>query len=331
LARRLNVRIERWPLRRPFRISRGVKSEIDVVVAEIEDRNDARRVTGRGEAVPYPRYGETARSVMNAIAQLDAAVTSGLDRAALARMLPAGAARNALDCALWDLQAKETGRRVWELAGLVEPGPVVTAETIGIGSCAEMAEAARQLRHRSLLKVKLDGEEPLERTQAVRQAAPDARLIVDANEAWDLATLDAVSPGLAALGVELIEQPLPAGSDHLLRGRSAPVPVCADESCHTEEDLDRLAGCYQFINVKLDKSGGLTAAAELLRSARGRGFGTMVGCMVCTSLATAPALLLAAGANYADLDGPLWLARDREPGMIFSAGIAHPPPPALWG
>jgi L-alanine-DL-glutamate epimerase-like enolase superfamily enzyme len=325
--RRLSVRIETWRLARPFAIARGTKAEAEVVVAEIEDGGRL----GRGEAVPYRRYGETAADVVEQVQRLTAAVAAGLDRRALAERLPAGAGRNALDLALWDLDAKTAGLRAWTLAGLPEPAPAVTAETIGIDSAEAMARRAADLHDRPLLKIKLDRYAVLERVAAVRRAAPGARLIVDANEAWDVPTLEAVWDGLAVLGVELIEQPLPVSADGVLAGRRGPVALFADESFHTAADLDRVAGRYGGVNVKLDKAGGLTQALAAGRAARARGLGVMVGCMVCTSLGIAPATLLTPFADVVDLDGPLWLAEDRLPALRFAEGRVHPPEPALWG
>ncbi len=257
--------------------------------------------------------------------------TVPLDRATVARLLPAGAARNALDCALWDFEAKRTGRRAWELAGLPEPAPVLTAYTLSVGAPAEMAAAASAVPQFKLLKVKLTGHGDPERMSAVRLARPDARLIVDANEAW---TPDMLAPFLDAAafaGVELIEQPLPAGCDEALAHIARPVPVCADESVHTVGDLEKLKPLYDAVNIKLDKTGGLTEALALAAAARAAGFKIMVGSMVATSLAVAPALLLAGEASWVDLDGPLLLTRDREPGLEIENGWISPPEPDLWG
>jgi len=326
-GRALSVGAESWPLRKPFAIARGTKTTAEVVVAEITDGS----MTGRGECVPYPRYGETASDVVAAIEALAPAIADGLDRDTLADALPAGAARNAVDCALWDLEAKTAGRRAWNLAGVAAPEPAVTAETIALGTVEGMAADAMALAGRPLLKVKVGREAAVERMRTVRAAAPNVRLVVDANEGWDLETLHAVGDDLAALGVEMIEQPLPAGVDDGLDADACPVPLCADESCHTAADLDRLAGRYRLVNVKLDKTGGLTGALHLARAARDAGFGIMVGCMVGTSLAMAPATLLTGFADVVDLDGPLWLARDRNPGLRFEGGTVFPPDAALWG
>ncbi|MCP5368193.1 MAG: L-Ala-D/L-Glu epimerase [Hyphomicrobiales bacterium] len=327
MTRRLFARAETWPLARPFAISRGTKTEAQVVVAEVAD--GPRR--GRGECVPYARYGETVAQVLADIEAMAGAVAGGLDRDALRAAMPAGAARNALDCALWDLEAKAAGRRAWDLAGLPAPGPVTTAETIGVDTPAAMGARAAELAARPLLKVKVDGAAVVERLAAVRAGAPGARLVVDANEAWDLDLLRSVAGPLADLGVEMIEQPLPAGADGDLDGYAGPVVLCADESGHGVADLDRLAGRYGMVNVKLDKTGGLTAALDLAAAARAAGLAVMVGCMVGTSLAMAPALLLAADAAVVDLDGPVFLSRDRAPGLVIDNGTIHPPPADLWG
>ena len=320
----LTAREEAWPIRGSFRISRGAKTEARVVVAEISD--GAHR--GRGECVPYARYGESVESVLAQIASVQGALT---DRAALQAQLLAGAARNAVDCALWDLEAKRSGRRVWELAGLAEPEPRITAYTLSLDEPALMAEAARAAADRPLLKLKLGGEGDPERVAAVRQAAPRARLIVDANEAWRPDQLEPFGRALAALGVELIEQPLPASDDAALAAVARPVPICADESCHDRAGLAGLVGRYDCVNLKLDKTGGLTEALALAREAERLGLGLMVGCMVGTSLAMAPATLLAGAAAFVDLDGPLLLARDREAGLSYDGGLVRPPDRALWG
>ncbi|MBL8659447.1 MAG: L-Ala-D/L-Glu epimerase [Rhodospirillales bacterium] len=330
MTRTLRVRAETWPLRRPFAIARGLKTAAEVVVAEIEE--DGR--VGRGECVPYGRYGETVGGVVAALEDCTAAVAAGLTVEALQANLPAGAARNALDCALWDLVAKKAGRRAWDLAGLAAPAPVRTAETISLAEPEAMAAAAAGIAAAAdappLLKIKLGADEVAERVAAVRAAAPGARLIVDANEGWTLAALERLVRPLEDLGVEMIEQPLPAGQDTDLAGLSSPIILCADESCHGVADLDRLAG-YGMVNVKLDKTGGLTGALELVAAARARGLAVMIGCMVATSLAMAPATLLTAGAEIVDLDGPLWLSRDRDPSLRYAEGRVYPPPPSLWG
>jgi L-alanine-DL-glutamate epimerase-like enolase superfamily enzyme len=324
MSARIRARIERFPIAGSFVISRGARTEIVVVVAEIE----ADGFTGRGEGVPYAHNGETADGVLAAI---EAVGPAGLDRATLGRTLAPGAARNALDCALWDLEAKRTGRRAWEIAGCGRPSALVTAYTLSLGTPESMAAAARKAAHMPLLKVKLGGNGDAERIAAVRGAAPRSRLIVDANEAWRETNFAANMGACAEAGVALVEQPLPAGSDELLREAERPVPVCADESVHVTADLDRLAGKYDAINIKLDKAGGLTEALALKKAAQGRGYRIMVGCMLGTSLGMSPAILVAADAEFVDLDGPLLLARDREPGLIYSGAIVEPPSPALWG
>ncbi len=325
--RRLAVRVERWPLAGAFTISRGSKTEARVAVAEITQGG----AVGRGECVPYARYGETIEGVVAAIEGLAGAVADGLDRDRLQAALPAGAARNAVDCALWDLEAKITGTPVWQRAGLAAPAPLTTAYTLSLDTPQAMASAARENGHRPLLKVKLGRDGVVERVHAIRQAAPAAALIVDANEAWTPALLGEVAPVLAESGVAMIEQPLPAGEDEALAGIERPVPVCADESCHDSATLAGLAGRYDLVNVKLDKTGGLTEALRLAQAAEAAGFGVMIGCMIATSLAMAPATLVAARARFVDLDGPLILARDREPGIIYRGSTMEPPPRELWG
>jgi L-alanine-DL-glutamate epimerase-like enolase superfamily enzyme len=323
----LEVAVERWPIAGTFRISRGAKTEAEVVVASLRQGG----LAGRGEAVPYKRYGESVEAVVAALQALVPALAGGMDRLALQRALPPGAARNALDCAFWDLAAKQAGRPVADVAGLPAPGPVVTAYTLSLDTADAMAEAARTTA-KPLLKLKLGGDGlDLERVRAVHEAAPDARLIVDANEAWGIDDITRLGAEMARAGVVLIEQPLPADRDGALAGLRSPVPLCADESCHTAADLSRLATLYSHVNVKLDKTGGLTGAIDLARAARHAGLGLMVGCMVGTSLAMAPALLLAGMADFVDLDGPLLLARDRVPGLVYDGAVIQPPPTALWG
>jgi L-Ala-D/L-Glu epimerase len=325
----LSVRIEHWPLAGAFSISRGSKTEAVVVVAELDDGVHR----GRGECVPYARYGETPEGVVAAIEAMRGAVRAGLDHAGLQAAMPAGAARNALDCAFWDFAAKRAGRRVHALAGLVAPQPQVTAYTISLAAPAAMAEAAEQASSRPLLKVKLgaaDGEDP-KRIAAVRRAAPRAELIVDANEGWSGDNLAQNLGACADAGTTLIEQPLPEKRDATLARVKRPIPICADESVHDRASLDALSGKYDAINVKLDKAGGLTEALALAAAAEQRGFALMVGCMVATSLAMAPALLVAQRARIVDLDGPLLLAKDREHGLFYDGSLVHPAEPALWG
>lgn len=327
MTRTLAVAREVWPLRGAFRISRGSKTEAVVVVARVTQDG----ASGAGECVPYARYGESVESVLAQIEATRALIERGGGRDELQKALPAGAARNALDCALWDLEAKRAGKRVWQLAGLSAPQTLVTAFTLGVDEPEKMAEAARAAAHRPLLKLKLTGAGDLARVEAVRKAAPGSRLIVDANEAWDTALFDELSPKLAALGVDLIEQPLHAERDAGLAGREHPVAVCADESCHDVSSLAHVAGRYEAVNIKLDKTGGFTEALALRKAAFAAGYRVMVGCMVATSLAMAPAHLIAQGAAWADLDGPLLLDRDRDPGLRFEGSRVHAPDAQLWG
>lgn len=322
--RTVRIRPETWLLARPFRIARGAKSEARVIVVEIAQDG----MTGRGECVPYARYGETHESVLADIARLAEAVEGGAGRCDL---YGAGAARNGVDCALWDLEARLVGRTVWQYARLSKPSSLVTAWTIGIDSPEAMMRAASDNRTRPLLKVKLDGECIMERMHAVREGAPDARLVIDANEAWTMDQLLHVVDDLAGLGVEMIEQPLPSGEDEALAGYGCPLVLCADESCHTADDVDRLLGRYDMVNIKLDKAGGLTGALALRQAARNRGLRVMVGCMVSTSLAMAPAMLVAEDADIVDLDGPLMLHVDREGGIRYDGSVMHPPHVSLWG
>jgi L-Ala-D/L-Glu epimerase / N-acetyl-D-glutamate racemase len=324
---RLSVARRAWPLARPFAISRGSKTTAEVVIAEIFD-GDFR---GRGECVPYTRYGESVDSVIRALEEMRGAVFSGLDRKELQQAMPPGAARNALDAAFWDLDAKRDNRRAADIAGIGMLKPLVTAYTLSLDSPERMGEAAAAQRTRPLLKLKVTGDGDVERVRAVRRAAPAARLIVDANEGWRTRHLTEVMPALAELGVELIEQPLPADDDEALSRVPHPIPVCADEACHTRADLDRLAGKYEVINIKLDKAGGLTEALGLAAEARARGFTIMVGCMIGSSLALAPAVLVAQHAAVVDLDAPLLLAHDRVPGLHYEGSTLYPPEPALWG
>ena len=324
----LAVRRESWPLAGVFRISRGVRTVAHTVLVEVSDDGSI----GRGECVPYARYGESVHSVVDTIEGLRAEIELGMSREALASAAPPGAARNAVDCALFDLEAKRSGRRAWDGLPGGPPGAVVTAYTLSIDEPAAMREAAARHASRPLLKVKLDADRVTERVAAVRAGAPDARIIVDANEAWTADTLAHCLPELARLDVDLVEQPLPAGADEALAAIERSVPVAADESCHTREDVPELAGRYDVVNIKLDKTGGLTGALALREAAQAEGLGIMVGCMLGTSLAMAPALLVAQGARFVDLDGPLLLARDREPGLVYHPdGRVEPPPSDLWG
>jgi L-alanine-DL-glutamate epimerase-like enolase superfamily enzyme len=323
----LVLRIERFPIAGAFTIARGSRTEAVVVVAELVQGPHR----GRGECIPYPRYGETPEGVVASLEAMRVSVGGGLDRAALQSAIPAGAARNALDCAFWDLEAKRRGAPVAQLAGLAAPKPLVTAFTISLGAPEAMAAAAKAAASRPLLKVKLGGEGDPERLRAVRAAAPDAELIVDANEAWTNSLLKENLAACAEARVTLVEQPLPAGNDAALAGWAHPVPICADESVHGLESLDALAGKYDAVNIKLDKTGGLTEALALAAEARRRGYRLMVGCMVASSLSMAPAMLVAQQADVVDLDGALLLARDRPEGLRYDGSLVHPPIPALWG
>lgn len=323
----LTVSHEVWPLAARFEISRGAKTASDVVVVQIEDGG----YSGRGECVPYPRYDETIESVRAAIlAERPAVESEGHLVDINARMRP-GAARAALDAALWDLRAKIHDKPAWALAGLAEPQPVTTAFTLGIDTVEAMAKNAAQNAHRPLLKVKLSGEKTIERIEAIASAAPDSTLIVDANEAWSIDDLERWLPSLARLGVALVEQPLPAGADHALSEVEHLVPIGADESVHSRDDLESLRALYDVVNIKLDKSGGLTEALAMRDEALGLEFDVMVGCMVGTSLSMAPAVLAAQGARFVDLDGPLLLESDREPGLHYDGSVLHPPQSTLWG
>lgn len=323
----LTACIETFALRRHFTISRGTKTETIVVSATISDGT----VSGHGECGPNIRYGETPESVLAQIEALAPDIASGLTRAALQDALPAGAARNAVDCALWDYDAKRTGVPVWKSAGLSAPVAVETAFTLSADSPEAMGRDAAANADRPILKLKLTGEDDLARVRAVRAAAPDARLIVDANEAWDAEIYARTVPAFCDLGVALIEQPLPAGDDAAMTGLDRPIPVCADEAFRDAASIPELAGKYDVVNIKLDKTGGLTGALEAAEAARAGGFDIMVGCMVGTSLAMAPAFLVAQGARFVDLDGPLLLAEDRDQPLHATGGMLHPPRPALWG
>jgi L-alanine-DL-glutamate epimerase-like enolase superfamily enzyme len=325
--RRLSIAEERWPVAGSFTIARGSKSEAHVVRVTITDGAHQ----GHGECVPYPRYGESVPQVIAALEGARVAVEAGLAREEIASAVAPHAARNALDCALWDLAAKQAGTAVWQLADLPRPVPAVTAYTLSLNTPAAMGEAAAKAAHRPLLKLKLGRAGDEERLAQVRRNAPTSRLIVDANEGWRPDNLEAMLAACAAVGVELVEQPLPADDDEALRGALRPVPVCADESAHGLDTLDALAGKYDAINIKLDKTGGLTPAIALARAARQRQLKVMIGCMLATSLAMAPAMLLAPLADVIDLDGPLLLASDRTPPIRYDGSLMYPPPPALWG
>lgn len=312
-----------FKLAQVFTISRGSRTEAKVLTVRIEENG----VAGWGECVPYARYDETLESVTAEIEGLPAT----FDRAALYDLLPAGAARNAVDCALWDLEAKQAGKRVWELAGLPKPGPEITAYTLSLDTPEKMQAQAAENAFRPLLKIKLGTPDDMPRLEAVRAGAPKSTIIVDANEGWSAEVYADLAPHLVRLGVALVEQPLPAGEDDALLGLERPVPVCADESCHDRGSLAALKGKYDVVNIKLDKTGGLTEALALRAAALAEGYKVMVGCMVGSSLAMAPATLVAQGAMVTDLDGPLLLAEDRPQPLIFDDSGVNPPVAALWG
>lgn len=327
MPRTLHAQHIRFPLSRPFRIARGVKTAADVVSVTVRDG----RAVGRGEAVPYPRYGESPQSALAAIEQIRGLIEDGAGRGILLDALPAGAARNAVDCALWDLEAKQSGRDVASMIGGARPGALASAITVGLDTPGAMAETAASLADMPLLKVKVDAGDPEALIRAVRAAAPRPTLIVDPNESWDRGLVEAMQAVLVEARVALLEQPVPAGSDEWLEGFAASVPICADESIHVAADLPVVARRYQAINVKLDKAGGLTAALALAQAARERGLGLMTGCMVGSSLSIAPALHVAMLSDFVDLDGPLWLREDRSGGVIEEGGLLHPPAEWFWG
>ena len=324
----LSVRSERWPIAGAFSISRGAKTEAQVVVAELSDG----RHRGYGECVPYARYDETVAGVIAALGAVGNKLGFGLDRPGLQLAMPAGAARNALDCAFWDLEAKRAGKPAYELAGLPAPKPLTTAYTISLGTPEMMADAAKAAWARKLLKIKLGGGagDP-ERIAAIRAAAPQSELIVDANEGWTAENIAANLAACASVGVTLVEQPLPANADNALSSIERPIPVCADESVHDRASLATLVGRYDAVNIKLDKTGGLTEALAMAAEAERLGFSIMVGCMVATSLSMAPAVLLAQRARVVDLDGALLLAKDRPDGLRYEGSLVYPPTPKLWG
>ncbi len=327
MIRDLRVRDERWPTAHAFVIARGAKTEAHVLVVEIEQAG----MVGRGEATPYPRFGESMESASALAQSLRPAIEAGVSRQELQGLMLAGAARNALDCALWDLEAKLTGKPAWKAAGLARLDPVKTCFTLSLDTPEAMAQAARAAARRPMLKLKIGAPGDLDRVEAVRAAAPKARLVVDANEGLDFDALRRLAPDFARLDVKLVEQPLKAGEDAELEGYDCPVTLCADESLRTRTELAACARRYGAVNVKLDKAGGLTEAVALAAEARALGLQVMAGCMVATSLAMAPAMIIAQGAEYVDLDGPLLLARDREPGLAYEGSVIHPPSQALWG
>jgi L-alanine-DL-glutamate epimerase-like enolase superfamily enzyme len=323
----LAARIEHWPIAGSFTISRGAKTEAVTVMAEVSRGGH----TGRGEGVPYPRYGETPEASLAALLSMQAPLARGLDRQALQAAMPPGAARNALDCALLDLEAKAGGQRIWDLLGRPAPRACITAYTISLASPEAMAAATAKAAHRPLLKIKLGGDGDGRRIAAVRKAAPESELIVDANEAWTAHNLEQNLSECAEAGVTLVEQPLPAGQDEALARIRRPLAVCADESVHDRASLQGLRERYDAVNIKLDKSGGLTEALAMADAAHALGFDIMIGCMVATSLAMAPAMLLAQEARFVDLDGPLLLARDRDGGLRYDGSLVYPPDATLWG
>ena len=320
---KLTVTPETFRLAEVFTISRGSRTEAKVLTVTVEKDG----ITGRGECVPYARYGESLESVTGQIEGLELP----LSRTELQGMLPPGAARNAVDCAIWDWEAKRAGKRVWDMAGLPKPGPMITAFTLSLDTPERMEAAARRNASRPLLKIKLGTADDMGRLEAVRRGAPEARIIVDANEGWTADVYRDLAPHLVRLGVALVEQPLPAGADEMLAEIARPLPVCADESCHDRHSLDDIAGKYDLVNIKLDKTGGLTEALALRDAAHAAGYGIMVGCMVGSSLAMAPAVLVAQGAAVVDLDGPLLLAEDRDSPLLYDAAGVHPSDAELWG
>ncbi|PJE30432.1 L-alanine-DL-glutamate epimerase [Pseudooceanicola antarcticus] len=320
---KIEVTRDTFPLAQVFRISRGARTEAEVLTVTLDDGTHQ----GRGECVPYARYNETLASVEAQIAALPPDIT----RKGLQDLLEAGAARNAVDCALWDLEAKRAGKRVWELAGLEAPKPEVTAYTLSLDEPAAMEAQAAKNAWRPLLKIKLGTPDDMPRLEAVRRGAPKSTIIVDANEGWSAEVYADLAPHLVRLGVALVEQPLPAGLDEALIGMERPVPVCADESCHDRASLPDLKGKYDVVNIKLDKTGGLTEALELRKAALAEGYKVMVGCMVGSSLAMAPAVLVAQGAMITDLDGPLLMAKDRDAALQYDEAGVHPSTAVLWG
>ncbi len=316
-----------FKLAQVFTISRGSRTSAEVITVQLQADN----CIGYGECVPYARYGESLDSVNAQIQSVAGALAEGMNRHELQSALPAGTARNALDCALWDLEAKQSGSTVWQLAGLDEPKAIVSCYTLSLDEPKNMLASAAKHAHLPILKIKLGGEGDIERLQAVREGAPNSKLVVDANEGWSVQQYQATAPTMLELGVELVEQPLPADNDAALLGVERVLPTCADESCHDTASLEKLAGKYDYINIKLDKTGGLTEALKLREAAINEGYKIMVGCMVSTSLAMAPAVLVAQGAQVVDLDGPLLLAEDRTPAIKFKGATMSPADPLLWG
>jgi L-alanine-DL-glutamate epimerase-like enolase superfamily enzyme len=325
---RLDVELESWPYRVPFRISRGVEAALDVLVVTVQDENGH---IGRGEAAGVDYAGETIASMRGQLAALEPVVRAGVTRETLQTLLPAGGARNALDCALWDLEAKATRVSVWSRLGFDPPHPVTTCLTLGIDAPEAMAQAAAAARALPVLKIKVDARQHLEAVRRVHEASPGAVILVDANQDWSLALLNELAPQLAPLGVVLIEQPLPVSATAELAGYRGTIPLAADESCADRSSLGALSRAFRYVNIKLDKTGGLTEALALSRAARAAGFRIMVGCMAGTSLAMAPGMVVAQRAEFVDLDGPLLHARDRVPGIEYRNGLMQVPPPELWG
>lgn len=327
MKRTLQVQGEAFPLITPFRISRGIKTVAEVVTVKLTQDG----LAGRGECVPYPRYGETVESTIAAIEAARDALEQGAGREDVLRIMPAGAARNAVDCAIWDLEMHTSGTNVAAYLGMEPIGPTPTAITIGLDTPSAMGAAARTLAHVPLIKVKVDRNDPSSQLRAVRAAAPDPRLIVDPNESWTIEDVQRLQELMIELKVDLLEQPLPTGQDEALCGFTPSVPIAADESVHVVDDLAHLVDRYQVVNIKLDKAGGLTAALKLADEGSRQGMAIMTGCMICSSLSIAPALILAARSRFVDLDGPLWLSCDREGGVTGADGILSPPAPGFWG
>lgn len=327
MFRSLRARHDAFPLATPFRISRGVKTVADVITVEITEHG----LVGRGEGVPYPRYGETIEGSLAQIAAVQAAIEQGADRDAVQQLMPPGAARNAVDCALWDLEARRAGRTVAALLGRPPIGATPTAITVTLDTPEAMAHTAAALKDVPLIKVKVDRSDPIACIRAVRDVAPSPAMIVDPNESWTMAEVEGLQADLADLRVDLLEQPLPAGEDAALEGFTSRIPLAADESAHVADDVDALRSRYQVINIKLDKTGGLTGAIALADAAERAGLGLMTGSMISTSLSIAPALVIAARSRFVDLDGPLWLAHDRDGGARAGNGVLAPPEPGFWG
>lgn len=324
---KLEIEQEDWPINGSFIIARGAETVARVITVQLDDGE----FRGRGESEPQDHYGESLESVIEQIESVRQTLASGMSRFRLQTALPPGAARNAVDCALWDLEAKRAGRRAWQLAGLAQAPAETSVYTISLDTPARMAAQASGYAGWPILKLKLGGGSDIDRVRAVHEAVPGVRLIVDANESWTLQELRDFSPQLKELAVELIEQPLPAGQDSALAGLDLPLPICADESCHTVESLASIRGLYDFVNIKLDKTGGLTHGLELAQAARARGMGLMVGCMGGTSLSMAPSHVLAQYCDFVDIDGPLLITEDRAGGLIYADGFVSLPDTPFWG